>query len=417
MELLREIWNSMKRNKLRTSLTGFAVAWGIFMLIFLLGAGNGLINAQEHQMNRWIANSMVVWGGKTSKPYHGYKEGRSISLRDKDVKSTETAFPDNVEEVGGEITTFDTQTISYGENYVTPDVKGVSPSFSNIQKVEILEGRFINKIDMRDERKVIVLSRNTAKELCGDYRQMVGKYIKMNAFAYKVVGIYKDDESSQTSEAYTPFTTFKTIYNKGDQVGSIIFSFKGVNNLQESQEFESEYKKTLAANHDAAPDDENAFWLWNRYSQNIQMSMGMGFIRIALWVIGLLTLLSGVVGISNIMLITVKERTHEFGIRKAIGAKPISILRLIITESIVITSIFGYIGMLIGIGANEWMNATIGNQKVTIGEFEAAMFLNPTVGLDVCFEAMVVMILSGVIAGLIPAWKAARIRPIEALRS
>lgn len=416
MEILSEIWASMKRNKLRTSLTGFAVAWGIFMLIFLLGAGNGLINAQTDHMDRFVANSMVVFGGETSKPYNGYKEGRSIHLRNKDVTSTKD-FSDKVDEVGCEITEWSGQSISYGENYATPSIEGVAPSFQKIEKREIITGRFINEIDMRDRRKVIVISRNTAKELLADYEAIVGKYVKLNGFAFRVVGIYKDDESSQSSEAYTPFTTFQTIFGKGDEVGRIIFSFHGITNERENEQFEKDLRRVYNHNHDAAPDDENTVWLWNRYSQNMAMSLGMGIIKTALWIIGLLTLLSGVVGISNIMLITVKERTHEFGIRKAIGAKPRSILRLIITESIIITSIFGYIGMLVGIGANEWMNATIGNQTIEMGEFQQTMFLNPTVGLDVCFEATLVMILAGTIAGLIPAWKAAKIRPIEALRA
>ena len=168
--------------------------------------------------------------------------------------------------------------------------------------------------------------------------------------------------------------------------------------------------------HQAHPEDEDAVWLWNRFTQNLQMEQGIGIIRTALWIVGLFTLLSGIVGVSNIMLITVRERTHEFGIRKAIGAKPIHILRLIIVESVIITTIFGYIGMVLGIAANEYMDATLGHNKVDAGLFKATMFVDPTVGLDVCMEATMVMIIAGTIAGLIPSLKAARIRPIEALR-
>ena len=158
-------------------------------------------------------------------------------------------------------------------------------------------------------------------------------------------------------------------------------------------------------------------WLWNRFTQNLQMQTGIGIIRTALWIVGLFTLLSGIVGVSNIMLITVKERTHEFGIRKAIGARPWSILRLIIVESVIITTFFGYIGMVLGVAANEWMDATLGHTKVDAGLFKATMFSNPTVGIDVCIEATLVMVIAGTIAGLIPAFKASRIRPIEALRA
>lgn len=416
MELLKEIWTTASRNKLRTSLTGFAVAWGIFMLIFLLGAGNGLLNAQMEQMNRRVANSMQVFGGSTSKAYNGLKEGRGITLRDKDITTSETSFTENIERVGGEILENSAQTISYGQNYITPSVKGVAPEYMQIEKYDLIAGRFINQIDMRERRKTIVISRKMAKELAPNYMSLTGKHIRLNDFAFKVVGIYKEDESRQSDEAFVPFSTFKTIYGRGDRVGSIVFTFHGITNLADNEAFEKKYRQKINRNHDAAPDDESAIYLWNRYSQRMQMETGMTFIRTALWVIGLLTLLSGIVGISNIMLITVKERTHEFGIRKALGAKPWSILRLIITESVIITAFFGYLGMMIGIGANEWMDATIGQNTIDTGMFKISMFLNPTVGLDVCFEATLVMIVAGTIAGIIPAYKAARIRPIEALR-
>ena len=203
----------------------------------------------------------------------------------------------------------------------------------------------------------------------------------------------------------------------GDDAGTIEFSFHGLETEQQNDAFEQRYRSRINLGHRAAPDDEGTVWLWNRYMDNIQMNTGVGIIRTALWIVGLFTLLSDIVGVSNIMLITVKERTREFGIRKAIGAKPWSILRLIIVESVIMTTIFGYAGMLCGIAANEYMDATIGHETVDTGLFQATMFVNPTVGLDVCLEATLVMIAAGTIAGLIPARKAARIRPIEALRA
>ena len=216
---------------------------------------------------------------------------------------------------------------------------------------------------------------------------------------------------------YSPFTTVRTIYGRGDKADNIIFSFKGLKTEQDNEAFEKRYRARINANHSAAPDDENAIWIWNRFTQAMQMNTGLGIIRTALWIIGIFTLLSGIVGVSNIMLITVKERTREFGIRKAIGAKPRSILRLIIIESIIITTFFGYIGMVLGVAVNQYMDVTSGNMQVDTGPFKAAMFVNPTVGLNVCIEATVVMVLAGTIAGFIPARKAARIRPIEALRA
>ena len=415
--LLSEVWSTSKRNKLRTSLTGFAVAWGIFMLIFLLGAGNGLINAQLQQSDRFLANSMLVFGGETSKAYNGLKEGRPITLNDKDLLITNKTYGHLVGDVGGQLQQANVN-IAYGDNYVAAQtLTGVEASHVKIDKTEILAGRFINDIDLKERRKVVVLSRGQAKELVKDYRALVGKNVKVDNLSFKVVGIYKDDESRQNNEAFAAFSTVKTIYAKGDEAGTIEFTLKNLKTEEQNKTFEKNYRASVNKNHQAAPDDDRSIWLWNRYMDNIQMNQGIAIIQTALWIVGLFTLLSGIVGVSNIMLITVKERTREFGIRKAIGAKPWSILKLIIAESIIITSFFGYIGMVCGVAANEIMDATIGHTTVDTGLFKAAMFVNPTVGIGTCIGATITIVIAGTIAGLIPAIKAAKIRPIEALRA
>ena len=379
-DILIEIWSSVKRNKLRTALTGFSVAWGIFMIILLLGAGNGLINGLTHNTDNFLSNSMEVYGGTTSKAYHGMREGRSITLDDSDLRTTRHQYGDIVETLGAGISQGGVTITASGGNYVSSTLNGVSPNQAVINKIQLLAGRFINDIDERERRKVLVIGDTQARELVGgDVRS-------------------------------------------GDKADKITFSFHGLNTEAENDAFEKRYKASLGSNHDAAPDDNDAIWIFNRFTQSLQMDEGMRIIRTALWVVGILTLLSGIVGVSNIMLISVRERTREFGIRKAIGATPFSILRLIITESIIITTFFGYIGMLLGIAANQYMNATIGHETVDLG-FETGTgtqittFLNPTVGLDVCIEATIVMIVAGTIAGLIPARKAAWIKPIEALQS
>ena len=431
MELLNEIWQTARRNKLRTGLTGFAVAWGIFMLIVLLGAGNGLINANLKQSDRFLNSSMVVFGGWTSKPYQGLKEGRDINLHEHDMEITATEFKKNVDEVGAQYNA--SATISLGQQYISTTISGVYPNHINIDKVELLYGRFINDIDIRESRKVLVISNKQAKELLNNNREtinnnretinnnreagLVGKFVNVGSFAFKVVGIFKENENGR-ADAFSSYTTIKRIYGANtDDIGRMEFTFHGLSTEEENEAFEKDYRRRLNAEHQAHPDDEDAVWMWNRFTQNLQMEQGIGIIRTALWIIGLFTLLSGIVGVSNIMLITVKERTHEFGIRKAIGAKPWSILKLIIIESVIITTFFGYIGMVLGIAANEYMDATIGHETIDTGLFKATMFLDPTVGLDVCIEATMVMIIAGTIAGLIPAYKASRIRPIEALRA
>lgn len=416
-ELIKEIWSTSKRNKLRTSLTGFAVAWGIFMLIFLLGAGNGLINAQLQQSTRFLANSMRVFPGETSKAYKGLKEGRSITLNDKDILISNKTYGQYVDDVGGRLEQYNVN-INYGDNYVTSQsLVGVAPTHPKIDKTELIAGRFINEIDMKDQRKNVVLSRSQAKELSKDYRSLVGKNVKISNLNFQVVGIYKDDESRNNTEAFIAYSTIKTIYAKGDDAGSLEFTIKNLKTKEDNKQFEKNYRASINNNHQAAPDDERTIWLWNRYMDNIQMNQGIAIMQTALWIVGLFTLLSGIVGVSNIMLITVKERTREFGVRKAIGAKPWSILKLIITESIIITSFFGYIGMVCGVAANEIMDATIGHTTVDTGLFKAAMFVNPTVGIGTCIGATITIVIAGTIAGVIPAIKAARIRPIEALRA
>jgi putative ABC transport system permease protein len=381
------------------------------MLIVLLGAGNGLINANLKQTDRFLSSSMVVFGSETSMPYQGMKEGRWIHLRERDIDITDEEFKTVIDEVGAQY--FTSGLISNGQQYLSSQIAGVYPNHIKIDKVEMMEGRFINNIDIQQKRKVLVISNKQAKEL----KTHIGQFVKVGNFAFQIVGIYKEQENGRAN-MFSSYSAIKSIYGaRTDDAGRIEFTFHGLKSMAENDAFEKDYRQRLNLAHQVHPEDESAIYLWNRYTQNMQMQDGISIIRTALWIVGLFTLLSGIVGVSNIMLITVKERTHEFGIRKAIGAKPWSILKLIIVESVIITTIFGYIGMILGIAANEYMDATIGHTKVDAGLFKATMFLDPTVGLDVCFEATMVMIIAGTIAGLIPALKASRIRPIEALRA
>ena len=415
-DIITEIWQTARRNKLRTTLTGFAVAWGIFMIIVLLGAGNGLINANLKQSGNWLSNSMEAYGGRTSKAYQGLSEGRYINLNTRDLETTESEFKNTIDAVGAVY--YHSATVTNGEQYMNMQIIGIHPIHSSIVKRDLVCGRFINEIDLKEKRKVLVLTNKQAKELePKDFKRLIGKHVKVGNISFKVVGIYKEPGDGESS-AYSPYSTIKSIYGaKDNSLGHIEFTFHGLNSEEANEAFENKYRRRLNANHQAHPEDERAIWIWNGYTASMQMEQGIAIIRTALWIVGLFTLLSGIVGVSNIMLITVKERTHEFGIRKAIGAKPWNILKLIITESVIITTFFGYVGMVLGVAANEYMDATIGHETIDTGLFQATMFLNPTVGLDVCFEATMVMVVAGTIAGLIPAFKASRIRPIEALRA
>ena len=417
IDLWQEIYGTIKRNKLRTFLTGFAVAWGIFMLIVLLGAGNGLIHAFEENSGERALNSIRVYGGWTTKPYDGLKEGRSIDLDNRDLEDTEAFFTDRVEGAGATLYQSATD-ISYGPEYVNLSLNGVHPNYVEVEAVKVVEGRFINQTDIRERRKSIVLHRKSADVLFGKtHTEPLGQFVNAGGVAYQVVGIYDDEGSSEPNSAFIPFSTLQTIYNKGNRLNSIIFTTKGLTTEASNEQFEADYRRVIAANHRFDPTDDGAIWLWNRFTSYLQAMAAMGILRTAIWVIGIFTLLSGIVGVSNIMLITVRERTHEFGIRKALGAKPRSILWLIIVESVVITTLFGYVGMVAGIGATEWMDAAFGSQTVDAGMFEAKMFSNPTVDIGIAIQATVTLIVAGTLAGLFPARKATKIRPIEALRA
>lgn len=416
-DIWQEIYGTIKRNKLRTALTGFAVAWGIFMLIVLLGAGNGLIHAFEKSSSERAMNSIKIFSGWTTKSYDGLKEGRNIQLDNKDLNATEQNFQDNIVSVGATVRQSNIN-LSFGSEYVNLTLYGVYPNYTEVESVKLSEGRFINDIDLKERRKIIVLHTKTAEILFGKSKtEPIGQSVNANGVVYQVVGLYADQGDRGGNDAYIPFSTLQTIYNKGDKMNNIIFTTQNMETEESNEAFEKRYRKVLASNHRFDPEDDGAIWIWNRFTQYLQQQTGMGILRTAIWVIGIFTLLSGIVGVSNIMLITVKERTREFGIRKALGAKPASILWLIIVESVAITTFFGYIGMVAGIGATEWMNAAFGSQTMDAGIFSETVFLDPTVDIGIAIKATMTLVIAGTLAGFFPARKAVSISPIEALRA
>ena len=417
-ELFAEIASSLRNNKLRTALTGFAVSWGIFLLIALLGAGNGLMHSFMGNMEDFVSRTISVEGWRTSKPYNGFKEGRFIQLDQEDLNYTQGSKWQGVIDNISTRTSSSSAVLSLNGKTVNGWLSGAMPEHQEQFKIKMAAGRFLNQEDLRERRKVMVISGSQAKELVpGDWTTLTGQWIKVGALAYQVVGIYHTDERDFRRSCYIPYSTYKGIYDRTDNIETISFSVNGPVTLEEHRAFEDEYTRGIKRLHDIAPDDNNGLWVRNGYTDNLEMTKASSILRIALWILGLLTLVSGIVGVSNIMLITVKERTHEFGVRKAIGAKPGDILKLIIAESIFITAIFGYVGMLLGMIACQVMDKTVGQQAVDIGFDKIQMLVNPTVGLDVAMEATLLLIIAGTLAGIIPAWKAARVKPIEALRA
>ena len=417
-ELFHEIASNLRNNKLRTALTGFAVSWGIFLLICLLGAGNGLMNSFMGNMADFISQNISVEGWRTSKPYAGYQEGRMVQLDEKDVTWTEgsrwSPVVGNVTRQTGSTGV----TFSLDGNTVAGQISGVMPDYREQEKLKMYAGRFLNPDDLKQRRKMIVLSLAQAKELSPkDPEAIVGRWVSAGTVSFRVVGIYHTDESDMYRTCPIPYSTYKGIYDTSDKIESITFTVDGPETKEEYEAFENEYAGALRLRHDVAPDDRRGVWVENGYTDNMEMNDAQRIIRTFLWILGLLTLVSGIVGVSNIMLIAVKERTHEFGIRKAIGASPAQILKLIISESVVITAAFGYLGMFLGMIACQIMDKTVAQEAVDIGVTKIQMLVNPTVGLDVAVEATILLIVAGTIAGAIPAWKAARVKPIEALRA
>jgi len=419
-DLFTEIWESVRRNKLRTTLTGFSVAWGIFMIIVLLGAGNGLMNSFNQDREGFASNTMTIYPSVTSKPYQGLRKGREMKLNGQDLEFLSRHFPEIIDQVTTSVSRGGF-TISYKKKNITGmNLDGTFPGHAAMNHIRMLSGRFINNLDIAGKRKVIVLTHLTAKNLLEggtDYSSLLGKRVKVGNLVFTIIGVRHSEENRNDRELFIPFTTAKTIFGMGNDLDEISFTFHGLESEKENEEFEKRVKQILNSRHNAAPDDESSYFIRNQFTQNLQMEKGHNILNTGLWIVGLFTLLGGVVGVSNIMLITVKERTHEFGIRKAIGARPWSITKLIIAESIGITGLFGYIGMVLGMIACIVMDQTIGQETMDVFGQSIRLLVNPTVGLSEAIKSTVLLVVAGTVAGLFPALKAARVRPIEALRA
>lgn len=417
LDIFQEILGTIRRNKMRTALTGFAVAWGIFILIVLLGAGNGLVNAFEKSSSERALNSIRVFPGWTSKAYAGMREGRRVELNNGDLDITQEKFAGRVGRVAPSLFQGGC-TVSYGQEYISANLDGYFPEQTELDGVKMLKGRYVNKLDIDEQRKVAVLGHKSAEILFGKSGvEPIGSFVNVGGVAYRVVGIYKTENENGQHHVVIPFSTLQLIYGKGRFLHNYTLTIDGLETMEANDAFEGELRAALGEAHHFAADDDGAVWFWNRMKQYIQSNTAMKALKVAIWVIGIFTLLSGIVGVSNIMLITVKERTREFGIRKALGAKPRSILALVMAESVAITTFFGYVGMVAGIGVTELAAGVMGEGTMDNGMWSETVFTNPTVDISVAIEATLTLIVAGSLAGFIPARKAVSIRPIEALRA
>ncbi|KAA6303537.1 MAG: Macrolide export ATP-binding/permease protein MacB [Candidatus Ordinivivax streblomastigis] len=406
-----EIFSTLKKNKLRTFLTGFSISWGIFMFCILLSAGNGLKNGMMSNFGSRSVNSIQFWGRTTSMPYKGLSDGRRITIDEKDLDLLQNQVPEALS-VSGIINA--NVSVSYKTFNTSCEFKGVVPDYKNINGIKIKDnqGRFINEIDMKDHRKVMVINQRI-KEVLFQEDNPVGKQIIAGGLGYTVIGVFEEDSWGNDEKAYIPFSTAQLLYNKGWGINEIAFTVKDLDTKEDDEAFEEQLRNKLSVLHTFDPEDTRSIGIWNQLENYLQTVGIFNGLSLFIWVIGVGTLIAGIVSVSNIMLITVRERTREFGIRKALGAKPSSILGSILMESIFITSLFGYIGMFLGIGLGELVNSGLKNAD---SPELSHIFQNPTVEIGVAVGAMCVLIISGVVAGYFPALKAVRISPVEAMK-
>lgn len=403
IDLINEILQTLRNNKLRTSLTGFAVAWGIFMLIILLGMSRGVLNSFNDHASDQGNNQITIYGGNTSMAFKGYKENRRIRLRETDLDVLESEYPDRVS-MATSMVSIDTAEISTTRDYITGGITGVYPTVLKSRGVNITSGRFINQRDLDERRKVLVISQTNAEVLFKNADTAVGSTVKCMGLAFNIVGIY---DNGGRSESYAPFTTVENLAGNTGYIGNIRLDVKNLSTIQDGEALEQEVRSTLGRVHQFDSNDQSAVWIWNQFVQFLTMGGALKILNIAIWVIGLFTMLSGIIGVSNIMFVSVRERTHEIGIRRAIGAKPRNILVQIIFESVAITALFGYVGILLGIGGTELVDSMFGNSN---------FLKNPTVDIRLAIYVTIVLIIAGALAGLFPALRALKIKPVEALR-
>lgn len=401
-DLANEILQTIRHNKLRTTLTGLSVAWGIFMLITLVSVANGITRSFKEEMMNSDSQKISIWGGTTTKPYHGYREGRNIDLKNKDIDILSHEQRDVVQEVTSELN--GTQSgISTNTTNVQAGFTGVFPSALGLNNLELIDGRFISQGDIDKKAKVMVLPKEYAEQLFPpDGKKAVGQRVECAGLSFLVIGVYE----SHRRIIYIPYSTARVFSSDNTNLDQIILLLNGVTEIEQADNIEKDVRHTLASAHDFDPDDESGVWIWNAVSQALTVQGAIGILNIGVWVLGLLTLLSGIIGISNIMFVSVKERTHEIGIRRAIGAKPVKILTQILTESVVITTLFGYIGIVMGTALTEVLASTVGQ----------GMFDYAHVDLRIAIQVTVVLIVAGALAGLFPALKALKVKPVEALR-
>ncbi len=401
----QEIFSTIKKNKLRTFLTGFSVAWGIFMLIVLLGSGYGLENGVRRQFEDDGTNIIGIHRGTTSIAHEGMQAGRLLSFTNEDFE--QLIKIQDVDRGTGRFTIAGSLPVSYKNEYGNFNIYAIHPPYQYVAASIVTSGRFINKKDIDEKRKVIVIGRLVKEALFKEGFDPINEYLTINNFSFKVVGVFDDlGGESVLNRVYVPITTAQGIFSSANEMTSIYLVFDEAN-IPESIKVADEARKYLANRHKFAIEDRRAINVDNGVL-NFKMFLDLfRNIRLFIWIIGMGTIIAGIVGVSNIMMIVVKDRTKEIGVRKALGATPWSVVSLILQESVLITTFAGYIGLVLGVGLLELISNTLPDIE---------FFSHPEINFEVAIGATIVLIVAGAFAGFVPARKAASVKPVIALR-
>lgn len=403
----QEILTTIRKNKLRTFLTAFGVFWGIFILVLLLGVGNGLKNGVKKEFSGSAVNSIWVWGGKTSVPHEGFNNGRVIRFNEEDLQALKARIG-AIDLIGPRNRLNGAYNVYYRDKYIPYQVYGVTADYFTLNGDQCAINRLLNQIDILEERKVAVIGKKAA-DLLFEGGPVIGEYIKINQIFFKIVGVFENEGGNGRNEEriYLPFSTFQKVFNQDNDIEQFGLSAQGV----ASREMESEVKRFLADRYHFSPEDIQAVGMASNEEKFLQYTGLFHSVKIFVWGVGIGTLIAGIVGVSNIMMIIVRERTKEIGIRKAIGAKPFTIVSLILQESLIITSVAGGMGLLVGTALLNIIRYAIEKSNARL-----PFFSQPEVDFTVVVIALCVLVISGLLAGLFPALKASSINPVEAMR-
>ncbi|MDH3743758.1 MAG: ABC transporter permease [Acidobacteriota bacterium] len=401
----QEILATIRQNKLRAFLTGFSVAWGILMLVVLMGSGEGLANGIQHQFRDDAVNSIWVRSGQTSIPHKGLQPGRTVRFTNEDHEVVARDI-DGVEYITSRFYPRGELAVSYKGETGSYDIRSVHPDHQYLENTLVSKGRFLNDLDIAEYRKVAAIGERVKDGLFGD-APAVGEYININGIPFRVIGLFRDEGGeSEEEKIYLPISTAQKAFAGGNRIRMFMLT-TGEEELAKTEAMTEEIKQTLAQRHNYSPDDRRAVFI-NNLNEFFQRFVNlMAGIRIFVWIIGIGTILAGVVGVSNIMMIVVKERTKEIGVRKALGATPGSILGLVLQESVLITAVAGYVGLVLGVALLE-----AGGRVLPESEF----FINPGIDLPLALAATALLVVAGTLAGTVPALRAARVQPVEALK-